>query len=69
MGIIYREGEILCTVYTLILLLIWMGSTRLPPPTGVAVEVWSTALPDWRSGVGVEVDPAAYVVIYGTNIT
>ncbi len=36
-----------------------MELIRLKPPTGAAVEIWSTELPDWKLGVGVEVDLAA----------
>ncbi len=32
---------------------------RRKPPMGAAVQIWSTELPNWKLGVGVEVDLAA----------
>ncbi len=64
MSIVYRIGEILC-------ILITMDLIRLPSPTGVAVEVWSTVLPNWGLGVRVDIDLAAWMVnhSHGTDIT
>ncbi len=55
MSIIYQIGEILCMAYILLILMKWI---RLPSPVGTAEQVWSAELPNWKLGVGVEVDPA-----------
>ncbi len=57
MSIVYRIGEILC--------IITMDLIRLPSPTGVTEQIWSTALPGWQLGGGGEQGPAAWPVRHG----